>query len=105
LRPGGRLAIADVVTLGDVPQEVRASVGLWLGCLAGALNRDIFEAALRSVGFQDVTITPERIYEYSDAQTILEAHDIDTEELAAQMHGKFASAFVRGTKPAAEKVA
>ena len=105
LRPGGRLAIADVVTLGDVPDDVRANVGLWLGCLAGALNKDVFEAALMSAGFQDVSITPERVYEYADAKTILEAYDIDTKELAAQMDGKFASAFVRATKPAAEKVA
>jgi ubiquinone/menaquinone biosynthesis C-methylase UbiE len=99
LKPGGRLAIADVVTLGEVPDEVRASMGLWLGCLAGALNSDVFAAALQSAGFQDVSITPERIYEYGDAKAILAAHDIDTEELAKQMHGKFASAFVRASKP------
>ncbi|MET0498203.1 MAG: arsenite methyltransferase [Steroidobacteraceae bacterium] len=102
LKPGGRLAIADVVTLGEVPDEVRANMGLWLGCLAGALNAEVFAAALKAAGFQDVSITPERIYEYGDARSILEAHDIDTEDLAKQMQGKFASAFVRASKPLAK---
>lgn len=99
LKPGGRLAIADVVTLGDVPDPVRESMGLWLGCLAGALKIDVFDATLKSAGFESVSITPERIYEYSDAQSILEAHGIQMEELATQLHGKFASAFIRATKP------
>jgi arsenite methyltransferase len=99
LKRGGRLAIADVVTFGDVPDSVRQNMGLWLGCLAGALNADDFESILRSVGFVDVAITPERIYEFSDAQSILEAHGIQVEELGRQLHGKFASAFIRARKP------
>jgi arsenite methyltransferase len=99
LKPGGRFAVADVVTLGDVPQAIRDNMSLWVGCLAGALDAEVFSSKLVSAGFQNVAVTPERIYEYADARIVLETHGVYIDELAAKLHGTFASAFIRATKP------
>jgi arsenite methyltransferase len=99
LRPGGRFAVSDVVVRGAVPAEVRKSVELWIGCLAGALEEREFEAKLRRAGFEDVSITPTRIYTVEDARDFLSAAGIDADAMAPQVDGKFMSAFVRATKP------
>jgi arsenite methyltransferase len=99
LRPGGRFAVSDVVVRGAVPAEVRKSVELWIGCLAGALEEREFEAKLKRAGFGDVSITPTRIYTVEDARDFLSAAGIDADAMAPQVDGKFMSAFVRATKP------
>ena len=100
LRPGGRFAVSDVVVRGAVPEEVRRSVELWIGCLAGALEEKEFEAKLTRAGFTDVEIVPTRIYDVDDARDFLAAAGIDADALAPQVDGKFMSAFVRARKPA-----
>ena len=101
LRPGGRFAVSDVVVRGAVPAEVRKNVELWIGCLAGALEEKEFEAKLKKVGFGDVSITPTRIYTIEDARDFLSATGIDADAMGPLVDGKFMSAFVRATKPAA----
>ncbi|HYB52823.1 MAG TPA: methyltransferase domain-containing protein, partial [Thermoanaerobaculia bacterium] len=100
LRPGGRFAVSDVVVRGAVPDEVRRSVELWIGCLAGALEEREFEAKLKKAGFEDVSIMPTRIYTIEDARDFLSAAGIDADAMAPQVDGRFMSAFVRATKPA-----
>jgi SAM-dependent methyltransferase len=98
LRPGGRFAVSDVVVDGPVPAEVRRSMELWVGCVAGALDVAEFESLLREVGFEDVSIEPTRVYRADDAASFLAEASLD-EELVAAVDGRFMSAFVRGTKP------
>jgi SAM-dependent methyltransferase len=100
LKPGGRFAVSDVVVRGEVPEPIRKSVELWIGCLAGALEEKEFEAKLRSAGFTDVEIVPTRIYRTEDARDFLAEAGLDV-SIAAQADGAFMSAFVRATKPAA----
>jgi len=100
LKPGGRFAVSDVVVRGEVPEPIRKSVELWIGCLAGALEEREFEAKLRSAGFTDVEIVPTRIYRTEDARDFLAEAGLDV-SIAAQADGAFMSAFVRATKPAA----
>ncbi|HSB63745.1 MAG TPA: arsenite methyltransferase [Thermoanaerobaculia bacterium] len=97
LKPGGRFAVSDVVVRGAVPAEVRKSVELWIGCLAGAMEEKEFEAKLTRAGFSDVEIVPTRIYTSEDARDFL----LDLGAAPAEVDGKFMSAFVRATKPAA----
>jgi arsenite methyltransferase len=100
LKPGGRFAVSDVVVRGDVPPEVRRSVELWIGCVAGALEEGEFKALLRDSGFTDVSIEPTRIYRVDDARAFLEGAGLDLEAVATAIEGRFMGAFVRGTKPA-----
>ena len=99
LKPGGRFAVSDVVVRGEVPAEVRRSVELWVGCVAGALEENEYRAFLQAAGFVDVTVEPWRVYRVDEARDVLAAAGIDVETAAAQADGKFASAFVRATKP------
>ncbi len=101
LKPGGRLAVSDVVVRGDVPPDIRRSVELWVGCVAGALQDTDYRAGLEGAGFTDVTIEPTRTYKVEDAREFLEAAGFDAASLASQVDGKFASAFVRAVKPGA----
>ena len=101
LRPGGRFAVSDVVVRGDVPSEVRRSMELWVGCIAGALEDREYEAKLLAAGFQDISIEPWRVYQIADARAFLTESGVDVEAVSSQIEGKFASAFVRATKPAA----
>src|SRR5512141_50048 len=97
LKPGGRFAVSDVVVRGEVPAEVRKNIELWIGCLAGALEEKEFEAKLTRAGFTHVEIAPTRIYTSEDARDFL----LDLGAAPAELDGKFMSAFVRATKPAA----
>ncbi len=99
LKPGGRLAVADVVTRGDVPDEIRRNMLLWAGCVAGALEESEYRAKLESAGFRDVSIEPTRIYRAEDARSFLEEQGIDAAKLAPIVDGKFMSAFIRARKP------
>jgi len=99
LKPGGRLAVSDVVVRGPVPAEVRRNVELWIGCVAGALEVEEFEALLRSSGFEEVSIEPTRVYRVEDARAFLEGAGLNLEAVATAIDGRFMGAFVRGVKP------
>ena len=99
LKPGGRFAVSDVVVRGPVPDDIRRSVELWVGCVAGALQEDEYSRLLGAAGFEEIGIEPWRIYRVEDAREMLTGAGIDVEMAAAQAEGKFASAFVRATKP------
>jgi arsenite methyltransferase len=101
LKPGGRFAVSDVIVRGDVPSEVRRSVELWVGCIAGALEERDYAAKLQAAGFNDVEIDAWRVYKIDDARAILAESGIDVDLIAPQVEGRFASAFIRGRKPAA----
>jgi arsenite methyltransferase len=101
LKPGGRFAVSDVVLRGDIPQRVRDSVMLWVGCVAGALQDSEYAAKLAEAGFEAIDIEPTRIYRVEDARAFLTAEGIDVDAMASQVDGKFMSAFVRATKPGA----
>jgi len=103
LKPGGRLAVSDVVTRGEVPAQVRQDMLLWVGCIAGALRDDEYRSKLRAVGFESITIEPTRVYAVEDAREFLSGKGIDVDVLAPQVEGKFMSAFVRAVKPAMAK--
>ena len=99
LKPGGRFAVSDVVTRGDVPAEVRQNMLLWVGCIAGALQDWEYAAKLAKAGFAGIEIEPTRVYSIEDARTFLSGQGIDVDAMAA-VQGKFISAFIRATKPA-----
>jgi SAM-dependent methyltransferase len=102
LKPGGRFAVSDVVVRGDVPADIRRSVELWVGCIAGALEETEYAARLRAAGFGDVEVEPWRIYQIDDARAFLTENGIDVDRVAPQVDGKFASAFIRARKPQAK---
>jgi arsenite methyltransferase len=100
LRPGGRLAVSDVVTRGQMPPEIRKSVLLWVGCIAGALEETEYRNKLTAAGFGDVEVEPTRIYKVEDAREFLAVQGLDIDAIAPQVDGKFLSAFIRAVKPA-----
>ncbi|MCC7496662.1 MAG: arsenite methyltransferase [Bryobacterales bacterium] len=100
LRPGGRLAVSDVVTRGRIPEEIRKSMLLWVGCVAGALEENEYRSKLSAAGFGGIGIEPTRIYRREDAVTFLADKGIDLEKVGPLVDGKFMSAFVRASKPA-----
>jgi len=99
LKPGGRFAVSDVVTHGEMLPEIRQSVLLWVGCVAGALEENEYRAKLASAGFETIEIEPTRIYRLEDAREFLSGQNIDVDAIAPQLDGKFMSAFVRAVKP------
>jgi SAM-dependent methyltransferase len=99
LRPGGRFAVSDVVVRGEVPDEVRRSMLLWVGCIAGALEEDDYRAKLLAAGFADVDFEATRTYDIEDARVFLTEAGIAVDEMAPQVERKFLSAFIRATKP------
>ena len=101
LRPGGSFAVSDIVVRGEVPAELRRSVELWIGCVAGALGEGEYRSLLAEAGFEEIEIEPTRIYRAEDAGELLASHGLSPEVVAARIDGKFASAFVRAKKPAA----
>ena len=103
LKPGGRFAVSDVVFRGEVPLDVRKNLELWVGCVAGALDESDYAARLRAAGFTDVEVEPWRVYDLDDAREFLRQGGLDVEALGADLDGRVASAFIRGTKPAAAK--
>ncbi len=102
LKPGGRFAVSDVVVRGDVPADIRRSMELWVGCIAGALEETEYAAKLRAAGFADVEVEPWRIYRIDDARAFLTESGVDVDRLAPQVENRFASAFVRAQKPEAK---
>jgi arsenite methyltransferase len=102
LKPGGRFAVSDVVTRGEMLPEIRKSVLLWVGCIAGALEENDYLRKLRDAGFAEAEVEPTRIYRVEDARAFLSGQGFDVDAIAPQVDGKFFSAFVRATKPASE---
>jgi len=100
LKPGGRFAISDVVVRGEVPPEIRRSVELWVGCVAGALTETEYRETLQAAHFESIEIEPTRIYNVNDAREFLALAGLDVDAIAAQVQNKFISAFVRARKPA-----
>jgi len=98
LKPGGRFAVSDVVVRGAVPSEIRRSVELWIGCVAGALEESEYRAKLAKAGFEDIDLEPTRIYTAESARDFLSGAGLGAEAIAA-VDGKFISAFVRARKP------
>src|SRR5580658_6200834 len=101
LKPGGRFAVSDVVTRGEMLPEIRKSVLLWVGCIAGALEENDYLSKLKSAGFSEAEIEPTRIYRVADAREFLSGQGFDVDKIAPQVDGKFFSAFIRATKPTA----
>lgn len=101
LRPGGRFAVSDVVTRGAIRPEIRVSAMAWVGCVAGALDEDDYRHKLAAAGFDGIELEPTRIYTAQDARDFLDANGLDATVVADEMDGRFLSAFVRATKPAA----
>src|SRR5579862_7695089 len=104
LKPGGRFAVSDVVTRGEVSPVIRKSVLLWVGCVAGALEETEYRNKLGTAGFEQIEIEPTRIYRVEDARAMLSAEGIDVDAIAPQVDGKFMSAFIRAVKPQPDSV-
>lgn len=98
LKPGGRFAVSDVVTRGEIPPQVRNNVLLWIGCVAGALEENEYRSKLESAGFEHVEIEPTRIYRIEDAREFLCGRNIDVDAVASDTDGKVMSAFIRAQK-------
>jgi SAM-dependent methyltransferase len=101
LKPGGRFAVSDVVVRGAVPPEIRRNVELWVGCVAGALEESTYRTLLGDAGFGEIEVEPWRVYDVKDARRFLTDAGVDADAVADAADGKFASAFIRATKPAA----
>jgi len=99
LRPGGRFAVSDVVSRGEIPPAMRRSMELWVGCVAGALDEKAFREKLEGAGFEEVSLEPTRVYRVEDARAFLEEAGLDLEAAARDLDGKFMAAFVRARKP------
>ena len=99
LKPGGRLAVSDVVVRGEVPATIRRNVELWIGCVAGALEEQEYRDKLAKAGFESIGVEPTRVYRVDDAREFLAAQGVDADAIAPQVDGKFMSAFVRALKP------
>ena len=102
LKPGGRLAISDVVVRGDVPADIRKSMELWVGCIAGALEENEYREKLARAGFASVHVEPTRVYRVEEAARFFQAAGLDPETVGPQIAGKFIAAFLRAVKPAAK---
>src|SRR5882762_1690185 len=99
LKPGGRFAVSDVVTRGEILPAIRNSVLLWVGCIAGALDENEYRSKLDAAGFEDIEVEPTRVYRVEDAREFLSGKGIDVDAFAPEADGKFMSAFIRAVKP------
>jgi SAM-dependent methyltransferase len=99
LKPGGRFAVSDVVVRGEVPQAIRKSMELWVGCVAGALSDQDYLAKLAAAGFEASDIEVTRVYSVADAREFLSGQSDDIKQLAKEVDGKFVSGFIRAVKP------
>ncbi|HXE81089.1 MAG TPA: arsenite methyltransferase [Vicinamibacterales bacterium] len=102
LKPGGRLAVSDIVVRGEVPPEIRRSLELWVVCVAGALRDDEYVSKLQAAGFTAVAVEPWRVYQVDDARAFLAEAGVDVDRIAPEVNGKVASAFIRARKPEAK---
>ncbi len=97
LKPGGRLAVSDVVVRGEMIHEILRNVELWIGCIAGALEEHEYRSKLEKAGFVEIDLEPTRIYRIKHARGFLLNAGIDV--VAPQVDGKLMSAFVSARKP------
>jgi ubiquinone/menaquinone biosynthesis C-methylase UbiE len=98
LKPGGRFAVSDVVVRGEVPDAVRRSMELWVGCIAGALEEGEYRRLLAEAGFEGIDVEPTRTYDFADARTVLADAGLDTDDLVRSVSGRIMGAFVRARK-------
>jgi SAM-dependent methyltransferase len=105
LKPGGRFAVSDVIVRGDVPDDIRRNMELWVGCIAGALRDDEYSTKLQAAGFTAVELDPWRVYRIEDARAFLTDSGVDVDRMAPEVDGRFASAFIRARKPDAPGMA
>lgn len=103
LKPGGRFAVSDVVVRGDVPEQVRRSMEMWVGCIAGALQDHEYIGKLAKAGFEAIDIEPTRVYNIGDARQFLTGEGVDVDAMAPLVENKFMSAFIRAVKPSAKE--
>jgi arsenite methyltransferase len=101
LKPGGRLAVSDVVTRGEIPAEIRRNVELWIGCLSGALEENDYQRKLASAGFEQISIEPTRVYHAAEAREFLTGQGVDVDAIAPLVDERFYSGFIRASKPVA----
>jgi len=99
LKPGGRMAVSDVVTRGAIPDEIRQKVLLWVGCIAGALDDSDYRSKLTAAGFEQIEVEPTRVYRVADAREFLASAGVDVDAISPQVDEKFMSAFIRAVKP------
>lgn len=99
LKPGGTFAVSDVVVRGHVHDDIRKSMLLWAGCIAGALEEQEYVSLLQAAGFLDISLEPVRTYTLDDARRFLTEAGIDVDRVAPEVKGKFLSAFIRASKP------
>jgi arsenite methyltransferase len=99
LKPGGRFAVSDVVTRGEILPAIRENVLMWVGCIAGALDENEYRSKLAAAGFEKIEVEPTRIYRVEDARGFLSGQGIDVDAFASEADGKFMSAFIRAVKP------
>ncbi|HET8824382.1 MAG TPA: arsenite methyltransferase [Terriglobales bacterium] len=99
LKPGGRFAVSDIVTRGELREDIRRNALLWAGCVAGALDENDYCAKLAAAGFEQITIEPTRVYSLEDARKSFQGSGLDLDAIAAEVEGKFISGFVRAVKP------
>ncbi len=102
LKPGGRVAVSDIVVRGEVPEAIRRNLELWVGCVAGSLRDDEYLSKLQAAGFEDATVDPWRVYQLEDARAFLTDAGVDVDSIASQVDGRIASAFIRARKPEAK---
>src|SRR6202165_4653006 len=102
LKPGGRFAISAVGVRGEVPAEIRRSMELWVGCIAGALEEKEYQEKLARAGFESIEVEPTRVYKADEARDFLAAAGLDPDTVGPQIDGKFISAFVRAVKPSSK---
>lgn len=100
LKPGGRFAVSDVVTRTELPRELRESMALWVGCVAGALTEEAYLSQLRQAGFEEVTLEQTRVYQVEDARGFLESQGIKPEQISKEFDGAVFAGFIRARKPA-----
>ncbi|MFZ0705033.1 MAG: arsenite methyltransferase [Candidatus Korobacteraceae bacterium] len=104
LKPGGRFAISDVVTRGEIDPEIRKNILLWVGCIAGALDETEYRDKLVAAGFEQVSMETTRVYKTEEAREMLTAEGLDVDAIAREADGKFMSAFIRAVKPTSAQV-
>ena len=99
LKPGGRFAVSDVVVRGEIPEEVRRSMELWVGWGAGAVAEHDYRLKHVAAGCTVIDIETTRTYELEDARAFLATSGLNVDALAPLVTGRVTSAFVRARKP------
>jgi SAM-dependent methyltransferase len=99
LKPGGRFAVSDIVVRGQIPSEIRRNVELWAGCVAGALEENVYLVKMKEAGFEQIGIEATRVYTADDVREFIIGAGLNADVLGQEIDGKFVSGFIRATKP------